>query len=207
MTQYGFYFNAQRCTGCRTCVLACKDYHDLSARFAFRQVYEYGGGAWSQDDQGAWSTTTAAYYVSVGCNHCALPVCAEVCPTGAMHKDDLGIVSVDTRRCVGCAYCNLSCPYRAPKVDRQRGHSVKCDGCRSRLAQGRKPICVEACTYRALDFGPIEELRRQHGRLCEIPPLAQESSTLPNLCITPPANLDQVLALPDAAVLNQEDIV
>ncbi|WP_423776180.1 4Fe-4S binding protein, partial [Actinobacillus minor] len=26
MKQYGFYFDAERCTGCKTCELACKDY-------------------------------------------------------------------------------------------------------------------------------------------------------------------------------------
>ncbi|MFR0707306.1 MAG: 4Fe-4S binding protein, partial [Eggerthella lenta] len=25
MTQYGFHFDGTRCTGCKTCVLACKD--------------------------------------------------------------------------------------------------------------------------------------------------------------------------------------
>ena len=29
MTQYGFYFDATRCTGCKTCEAACRDYHSL----------------------------------------------------------------------------------------------------------------------------------------------------------------------------------
>ena len=56
----------------------------------------------------------------------------EVCPTGAMGKNELGLVSVDEHRCIGCGYCALSCPYHAPKVDRTVGHSVKCDGCSQR---------------------------------------------------------------------------
>ena len=27
--QYGFYIDSDRCTGCKTCELACKDYKDL----------------------------------------------------------------------------------------------------------------------------------------------------------------------------------
>ena len=46
--------------------------------------------------------------------------------------------------CIGCGYCALSCPYRAPKVDRDAGRSVKCDGCTRRVAEGGAPVCVEA---------------------------------------------------------------
>ena len=30
-TQYGFFIDSSRCTGCKTCELACKDYKDLDA--------------------------------------------------------------------------------------------------------------------------------------------------------------------------------
>ena len=28
-TQYGFFIDSSRCTGCKTCELACKDFKDL----------------------------------------------------------------------------------------------------------------------------------------------------------------------------------
>lgn len=171
MEQVGFYFNAKRCTGCKTCVLACKDYRDLDASVSFRQVYEVAHGSWAQDDRGCWAHDCFAFYVSCACNHCSSPACMEVCPTGAMGKNELGLVSVDERRCIGCGYCALSCPYHAPKVDRAVGHSVKCDGCFDRVADGGKPICVEACPLRALDFGPIADLRALRGRAADMPPL------------------------------------
>ena len=31
MTQMGFYFDRTRCTGCYTCTVACKDWHDINA--------------------------------------------------------------------------------------------------------------------------------------------------------------------------------
>ena len=168
MTQYGFHFDGTRCTGCKTCVLACKDLHDLPSSIAFRQVYEYGGGSWWRQPDGTVTQDTFCYYVSVACNHCGNPACVRVCPTGAMHKDERGLVSVDAARCIGCGYCALSCPYRAPKVDRDAGRSVKCDGCTRRVAEGGAPVCVEACPLRALDFGPIDELREKYGMEAEI---------------------------------------
>ena len=207
--QDGFYFNGRRCTGCKTCVLACKDLHDLPSSIAFRQVYEYGGGSWWRQPDGTVTQDTFCYYVSVACNHCGNPACVRVCPTGAMHKDERGLVSVDAARCIGCGYCALSCPYRAPKVDRDAGRSVKCDGCTRRVAEGGAPVCVEACPLRALDFGPIDELREKYGAVADVPPLPDATATSPNLVLTPPApaqaDPDRVRA--EGRVLNIREIV
>ena len=73
MTQYGFYFDSARCTGCRTCEMACKDYKDLPQTIAFRRVYDYEGGTWTDAGDGTYTSDTYAYHVSLGCNHCAMP--------------------------------------------------------------------------------------------------------------------------------------
>ena len=52
-TQYGFFIDSSRCTGCKTCELACKDFKDLGPEVSFRRIYEYAGGDW-QEDNGVW---------------------------------------------------------------------------------------------------------------------------------------------------------
>ena len=190
-------------------MLACKDFHDLSPDVSFRQVYEYGGGAWRRDEAGALAHDCFTYYVSVACNHCSNPACVKVCPTGAMHKDDRGMVTVDDQRCIGCGYCALSCPYRAPKVDREAGHSAKCDGCGARVAEGKRPICVEACPLRALDFGEVDDLRCRYGDAGDMPPLPDSSATSPNLVVVHPQCLEDNSARVHAEgrVLNIREIV
>ena len=209
MEQFGFYFNAKRCTGCKTCMLACKDYRNLDASVSFRQVYEFVGGSWSKDERGCWAQDCFAFYVSSACNHCASPACMEVCPTGAMGKNELGLVSVDEHRCIGCGYCALSCPYHAPKVDRTVGHSVKCDGCSQRAREGSAPVCVEACPLRALEFGPISDLRARHGRVADMPPLPDSSKTAPNLVLSLPVRVeeDESRVLAEGAVCNIRELV
>lgn len=183
MTQYGFYFDATRCTGCKTCEAACRDYHQLKSGQTYRHVYELEGGNWSQDANGCWTTDGYTYYTSFSCQHCSDPACTHVCPTGAMHKDaETGLVAVDAGKCVGCGYCHMACPYNAPKVNREKGHSVKCDGCAERLAAGEQPVCVEACPARALDFGPVDEMRKK-GERAAIAPLPEPSYTQPNLYV------------------------
>lgn len=188
MTQYAFYFNGTRCTGCKTCEFACKDYYDLDTEVQYRKVYECTGGETVKDADGFASTTCFAYYVSMSCNHCDSPACVEVCPTGAMHKDaETGLVSVDAAKCIGCGYCHMACPYNAPKVDRAKGHSVKCDGCVERVAAGDKPLCVRACPARALEFGTVEKMAKL-GEQANIAPLPEPTYTNPNLYILPCAD-------------------
>lgn len=204
MTQYGFYFDATRCTGCKTCEAICRDVNRLELGSTYRRVWEIEGGSWTEGEGGVWSTDSYTYYVSVACNHCDSPACVHVCPTGAMRKDDDGIVSVDAKRCIGCGYCALACPYGAPHVDRALGHSVKCDACASRRAEGKEPACVEGCTQRALFFGPVDEIEQGDGRAA-VAPLPDPSETEPNLYILKCANM-QPAGSTDCRVANAAEV-
>ena len=183
MTQKAFYFDSTRCTGCKTCEMACKDYKDLGADYTFRRVYDYEGGGLTQGANDTWESDAYVYHVSSSCQHCDDPACAKVCPTRAMAKDaDTGLVSVDADKCIGCGYCEMACPYGAPHVDRQLGHSVKCDGCAERVAAGKQPICVESCLMRCLEFGDASEMAKK-GERAAVAPLPEPSYTSPNLYV------------------------
>ncbi|SUC25191.1 DMSO reductase iron-sulfur subunit [Providencia rustigianii] len=54
-TQYGFYIDSSRCTGCKTCELACKDFKNLSPEVNFRRIYEYAGGDWTEAKRCLWA--------------------------------------------------------------------------------------------------------------------------------------------------------
>ena len=75
-TQYGFFIDSSRCTGCKTCELACKDFKNLTPDVSFRRIYEYAGGDW-QEDNGVWHQNVFAYYLSIACNHCEDPACTK----------------------------------------------------------------------------------------------------------------------------------
>ncbi len=40
---------------------------------------------------------------------------------------------------------------------------MKCDSCAEWREAGYLPACVEACPYRALDFGDVDELAAKYG--------------------------------------------
>lgn len=187
MTQYGFYFDASKCTGCKTCMVACKDKNNLPVGMNFRRVTEFSGGNWRQDRAtGAWHQEAFAYYLSISCNECSDPACVKVCPTKAHFKRaEDGLVLIDPKKCIGCGACLAACPYGAPQLDREARKMRKCDTCLDRREKGLNPVCVDACPQRALDFGPIDELRKKYGDCAAIAPLPDVSVTKPNLVIHP----------------------
>lgn len=186
MTQLGFFIDMSKCTGCKTCQVACKDKNDHGAGINFRRVSEYSGGTWTEL-HGAWQQDVFAYYVSVSCNHCAQPACMEACPKDAYTKRaDNGLVIVDPKKCIGCHACEEACPYGAPQYNKTTRRITKCDGCIDRLAAGGQPTCVEGCTQRAIEFGDIDELRKKHGTLAAVAPLPDATKTRPSLVIKPP---------------------
>lgn len=184
MAQLAFHFDATRCTGCKTCVFACKDKNNLDVGMTYRKVYEYTGGETVKDAAGACTTSCFSYYTSVSCNHCDKPICMANCPQGAIGKDDeTGLMSVDEEKCIGCGTCANSCPYGAPKVDTDAMKAVRCDGCADLVAAGEKPACVMACPARALKLGDAEEMSKLGDR-GDVAPLPDASETEPNYFMT-----------------------
>lgn len=184
MTQYGFYVNTDICIGCKACMTSCFDRNDLEVPQKFRTVFEFGGGAWETDADGAFVNTAFCYYVSVTCGQCEGPACVEACPTGAMRKDpETGIVDNDKDACVGCMSCEAACPYGHP-ARMADGLSHKCVMCAD-LAEGGvpDPTCAKACPVRAIEFGPIEDLRAAHGKVDALGELTNETG--PNVVFNP----------------------
>ncbi len=201
---YGFYLDSSSCTGCKACQIACKDKNNLPVGILWRRVVEVQGGTWLPR-RTAWLTSAFAYFISSACMHCDAPICAEVCPTKAIYQRDDGVVLIDTQRCMGCRYCEMACPYKAPQFDLVKNVMTKCNFCYDLLDDGKSPACVSACQMRVLHFGDIDELRAEHGIGVNVYPLPDPGLTYPSIVITPhpEAVLDTDVG---ARIANQEEI-
>ncbi len=152
--QYRFEVDLDACSGCKACVSACHSLNGLERSEIWRSVglLVGGGGAepiWQQN-------------VTTACHHCADPACLAGCPVDAYEKDPVtGIVAHLDDQCIGCRYCQLTCPYEVPTFSKRLGIVRKCDMCSDRLAEGEAPACVQGCPTDAISIGSvaIDELR------------------------------------------------
>lgn len=183
--QLGFYIDSSLCSGCKACMVSCKDKNNLDSRRAFRRIYEGRGGGFQKEGEG-WASNVYAFTLSISCNHCSDPICVKNCPTTAMTKrPEDGVVVVDRSKCIGCGYCAWSCPYSAPQMDHDSGQMSKCDFCIDLLAKGEDPVCVATCPLEAIQYGEIEDLRAKYGNVADVAGLPDSSITQPNLVIRP----------------------
>ena len=149
MPQQAFLFDANKCTGCQACELACTIENDLPG-FSWRQVSTLNKTR---------LPGVPVVHLSLACNHCEDPPCMSACPALAYSKDpETGHVTLDPDLCIGCKYCAWACPYDAPTFDGDAGGMTKCTFCGHRQAEGLAPACVEQCPTGALGFGDLASL-------------------------------------------------
>jgi len=93
----------------------------------------------------------------------------------------------EASRCLECyAMCQMVCPYDVPQFGAEENPKMqKCDSCLDEYLQGKDPICVRACPTRALDAGPIEELKAKYGDNRVAKNFTYYENTKPNVVFKP----------------------
>jgi len=93
-----------RCSGCESCMVACKFENNVA-------LGNY------------WNTVVAVlpvgthpdidmYWVPLQCQQCENSPCVAACPSGASYRDqDNNVVLIDKEVCTGCKTCLQACPY------------------------------------------------------------------------------------------------
>lgn len=143
--------NLDRCSGCDSCVAACKYENGLPLGEYYNRMLSIGPTGTFPDIE--------RYWLPVQCQQCENPQCVAVCPTGASYRDpDTNVVLVDRGKCIGCEYCIYACPYGVRDFSEEQGVAEKCTLCSQLTADGTDvPVCVHNCCAGARFFGDLDD--------------------------------------------------
>lgn len=164
-----FFVDLTKCTACRGCQIACKQWKKLPAE----QTKNMGSHQNPQDLSGKTIRLVRFSEVEVDdklqwlffpeqCRHCVEPPCLDAAEVeGAIvHDSETGAVvytELTAKQADKDAF-RASCPYDIPRVDHETGRVMKCDMCNDRVHAGLLPACVKSCPTGTMNFGDRDEM-------------------------------------------------
>jgi carbon-monoxide dehydrogenase iron sulfur subunit len=78
------------------------------------------------------------------------------CISGAIYRDEDGVVRTDAGKCIGCWTCVMVCPYGVIGRHLEDHKAYRCDRCPDREI----PACVSACPTGALVYQTVPDYSR-----------------------------------------------
>jgi len=176
--RYAFLVDTNKCVGCGLCVKACKTENEIpydapvTRTWIERYVITKDGKTHidspmagrdgftdrkMHDEEIDPADIAKAFFVPKGCNHCENPPCVQVCPVGATYQTKEGVVLVDRKWCMGCAYCVMACPFGVRFIHPVHKVVDKCTMCYHRTTKGLPTACVANCPFGARQLANLKD--------------------------------------------------
>lgn len=176
-----FFIDTSRCTACRGCQVACKEWHEHRAvptrqrgthqnppdltPFNFKVVRFF---------EHKIDGTVRWLFFPDQCRHCVNPPCkdaADAFVQGAVVQDEAtgAVIYTDLTKQLTIDQAQQVhdvCPYDIPRRDEDSGLLTKCDWCIDRQQAGMIPACVKTCCTGTMNYGERDAmLKLAHERL------------------------------------------
>ncbi len=224
------FVDTSRCTACRGCQVACKEWHELPANDT-RQTgshqnppdlnpYNYKVVRFSEHLDG---DTVRWYFFPDQCRHCEEPPCkmeADEHVKGAVVRDGKTgavIFTPKSKKLSAAAFEKVRkfCPYNVPRRNPDTGAMVKCSMCNERVVRGMPPACVKVCPTGTMNFGErtdmlalakkrLQELKAKHPKARLVDP---DSVNVIYLLIDEPARYYEYAAVPEGGPLGRQQFL
>lgn len=168
-----FLIDLTRCTACRGCQVACKQWHGLPAE----ETHNWGSHQNPADlsfltyklvrfNEVDTDTGLKWLFFPEQCRHCHGAPCmavAEGYVEGSIIQDEITgavLFTALTQKLSDEEKAEVReyCPYDIPRIDPVSGMLSKCDMCIDRVRNGLLPACVQVCPTGTMSFGDREDM-------------------------------------------------
>jgi len=173
MTKRALIIDLDRCSGCESCMVACKFENNVGLGNYWCTVVPVNPVGKHPDID--------MYWVPLQCQQCENSPCVAACPSGASYRDENNnVVLIDKELCTGCKTCLEACPYSdatgrvRPSVrwfNNSLGIVEKCTLCNHLTATSdgventedttdaahAVPPCVHNCSCKARHYGDLDD--------------------------------------------------
>jgi len=168
----GFFIDVTKCTACRGCQVACKQWNKLPAT----ETENWGSHQNPKDlnfdtyklvhfEEKVVDGNLKWLFWPEQCRHCIEPPCkltADMYDEGAIVVDEATgavLFTEKTKALTDFTEGAELCPYNIPRKNAESGLWSKCTMCIDRISNGLKPACVETCPTGAMNFGDLEDMK------------------------------------------------
>ena len=171
--------DTSRCTGCRGCQVACKQWNELPGTRTKQagtyqnppdfscdtyKIVRFAEGKKEGSREPYW------YFFADMCRHCMNPPCMSASDKDEIVQDEAtgAIVYTKETKNIDFETARSSCPYDVPRQNPDSKVLSKCTMCIDRIRSGVKPACVLSCPT-AMEFGEREAiLKLAEERVAEL---------------------------------------
>ena len=167
-----FFIDQTRCTACRGCQAACKQWKNNG----YTETHNTGSYQ-NPPDLNAQTFKLVRFneveidgmlkwlFFPEQCRHCLVPSCkmaADAQLPGAILQDEPTGAVLYTEKTAKVDYRMVreACPYDIPRLDAATGRIYKCNMCIDRVRQGMQPACVQTCPTDTMHFGNRDDMMR-----------------------------------------------
>ncbi|OGP74006.1 MAG: formate dehydrogenase [Deltaproteobacteria bacterium RBG_16_49_23] len=199
-----FFVDTTKCTACRGCQVACKQWNQRAAE----KTYSQGSHQNPPDlSFNTWKLVRFSevpgekvnyYFFPDQCRHCVSPPCKEVAEgkaKGAILQDEkTGAVIFNPKMKIkpeDFKEIRESCPYNIPRIS-GAGIMAKCTMCSDRIKEGMLPACVKACPTGTMNFGERKAILEMANKR-----LAEAKGVYKNAILTDPNDIRAIYLLVD----------
>jgi formate dehydrogenase iron-sulfur subunit len=177
-----FFIDTTRCTACRGCQVACKQWNQNKASET-RQIgthqnppdLDFNTFKLVRFNETIQPEGLKWLFYPDQCRHCIEPPCKFVADTeiedAIIIEQETGAVifTEKTAQIQDFDAVRIACPYDIPRRDEKTSLMSKCTMCIDRVTNGLKPACVQVCPTGAMNFGDREEMiKLAEDRLAQI---------------------------------------